>query len=1278
MTAPLSSSLSSRLGFALAAAFWVLLAASPAAASPCDLDTGLPAAACDAADMPAPPVISAYAERLVDDLISPNTPGWARLARVIQLDAPLSYLHPAQRDRFYAEAAQGLAALSRPSPEAHIAAAWIQLRALESRGDQDLNYDPSSALQAMGLVTRWQMLGPFENGNMSGFATAGAPEGPYAPKRAYTGKIGPVSWRPLAFQRMGYNALDPALSPDRSVFAYAATSLNAPKRQRAVLRMGTNGAYAVWVNGVEVMRQARDLGGSMDRDAVEVELQQGANTVLVKVGGENRGLLGFYMRWTDLEGRPLKLYPDPNNIPEGAVLARPSNGKPPRAVKAAADPAQVAATAAKAIAAPAEGAPAASPKARARATVDAALIARHLRPLDPKSPWRDLLDLGALRQARDPMLYFDVANLVDTHPEKVAMFQAAANTKTQAPLWVALHGILQLNQGIGLHHIPTYTAQLDQLTRASGAPTLLAHLVQARLLSRHNNAQAALTFLEPLLKTYPQNPALLAELRRLHNMLSHSPRAVALTRTLWEQRKTSVGDTVYLARALMRASDHRQALELTSQTLKARPDAHSLVALSARAAFNMGEREQGIALLTDALTRSPNHPDLLTTRGELYELMEAPKQAIASYNQALTVQPENRSLLERVQALRPQETSYEAPYRWSLDDLTPEPDAATKRAGQDFYILGQQEVAYVAPSGRTSRFNQRAVHVLTDEGARAWGSERVYYTPGDERVDVVAVRIRKPDGTVSEVHTRRDYDAFKGPGNLYYSRRFAELSVSNLEPGDVIEYAWRNSEIGSENFREGYFGDIWFFNSNTDVQRARYVLLTPTSMTIHARPPKVSSLKTTTDAVTLQDTPYTARVFAATDLKRVKTDEDMPGRAEVYDYVLVSTYKTWDEVGTWWWNLIQDQLVLNAEIRDTVAKITRGLTDDRAKIAAIHNWVVRNTRYVGIEFGVHGWKPYRTTLAMQRRFGDCKDKAALTKVMLQAAGIEAHMVLIRTRALGDVASEPANLAIFNHAISYVPKYDLFLDGTAEFSGTQELPFGDQGALAVVVQDGGKAKLVRTPIDPPGDNTYVRVLDVDLSASPPVTRGSVTATGGDAVYFRSQFANPDKRKATLASFLARTFPGASLTDATFEQVTDLEKPLKVRFTLTGGGFVKQLGPVQAIFPAGREYHMLTRYANQATRDQDLSLGVPHVLSEAVTYRLPPGRTVDQLPPEVTDTSPFGSFSVRVTRDGDRLKSEVSFSLSTTRITRDQYAAFRTWLQKADRAINQPIPLQLAPQ
>ncbi len=1186
-------------------------------------------------------------------------PGWGALAAAMRLDEPAVYLAPEDARALYLELAARLSAAPTTEPR-RLAAAHLLQRA--SRFDDYLGQGDAARARArgLGLVDAWIVAGPFENGNMAGFDVAYGPEDRFDPADRFEGKIGPVAWRPFGLSVRGYNPISAAMNPDRSVVAYAATLVDSPKAQKAVLRVGANGAYKVWVNGQRVARVDTDLGGELDRDAFGLRLERGANTVLVKLAGESRGQLGLFLRFTQPDGTPLALAASAE-IPTGALLASPA---PHKGAFEVADPAAAAAALAR------------GDKGGPRPLVDAARLSRSLRELDPLTPWRDLADAAALAAPADAAVLMDAAAVQPDHWRRLKLMRAASALAPEDG-WLLVELAYEVNQSTGLGHLPEAMVMADRahaLVGGQPGAALLPTLLKARLLSGQGAPARALALLEPLRASWPRCEPLLSTLHGLYGALGHSRQAQLVYDDMVANRQLVPGVVQNKAREQLRASAPAEALATLDALLERRPDAISAQLLRARALEQLERSDEALAALDAVLSMSPGLMSALEEKGRLLERLGRPEEALATYEEAQLVEPENAGLAERVRSLRPESSSFEAAWRWDSDLMTPEPGAAEAHAGQDFYFIGQQVVVKVAPSGAATRFWQRVVHVLNDEGAKAWRSSRIYYSPGFERAEVVSVRVRKPDGTIAEAHRRQDYDAGQGAGNLYYLRRFAYIDVPALSPGDVIEYAWREIDVGAENFREGYFGDIWYFDSSVDIERARYVVLTPEAMKLHVRKPdRLASLTETVEPREIEGRPFTAHAYEARDVPRVKEDPKMPGSSEVNNYILLSTYETWDQVGLWWWNLIKDQLVVDAEIEAVVKQVTAGITDDRQKVSAIYDWVVKNTRYVGIEFGVHGWKPYRTTLCMRRRFGDCKDKASLIKVMLNAAGVDANLVLIRTRTLGAVATSPPNLSLFNHAIAYVPKFDLFLDGTAEFSGTKELPGGDQGQLCVIVADGGKVTVRLTPVDDQSANAYVRILDVDLRGESPRVTGELNAVGGDAVFFRSRFDSAEKRVEELEQILSRAFPGARLLTSDFVEVRDLEKPVQIRFTMEGGAFVKQSGDTRILFPTGREIHLLDTFAPSASRDQDLILGVPFTFTNKVTYHLPTGTRVGSAPQSLSASSPFGSYKIDVSQNGDAVSFDVTYTTSVNRISVKDYPAWRDWLNEMDRAVNQRLVL-----
>jgi hypothetical protein len=450
----------------------------------------------------------------------------------------------------------------------------------------------------------------------------------------------------------------------------------------------------------------------------------------------------------------------------------------------------------------------------------------------------------------------------------------------------------------------------------------------------------------------------------------------------------------------------------------------------------------------------------------------------------------------------------------------------------------------------------------------------------------------------------------------------------------------------------------------------RYVLIAPKGKTLYFNKPKLAKI-VAAEETRGSDTIYS---FRAVGVPKIDAEPGMPGFTDVAAYVHVSTYRTWDEVASWYRGLVGEQLQSSPQIHDAVMDAVKGLTDERAKIRAVYDLVVRKTRYVGLEFGIHGYQPYRTTQVFARKFGDCKDKASLLVVMLREIGVDASLVLARTRRGGDLDPEPASLAPFDHAIVYVPRYDLFLDGTAEFSGADELPAQDQDIPVLIVSEG---KLRRTPVLAAAKNRVATVERVALQASGAArVDEEVTVAGEVAHEWRAHYQSPAERPERYGKAWSGRHPGARVESVDMPRLDDLERPVEVRAsvdvpdwarpetTIGGGG--------ELVMPAlGREADMLRSYARLSSRKHDLVLGFPWRQEDRVTVTLPAGLAVVRLPEARTVEAPFGRFTLTATQKGGTVEVVAALEVDRHRIAREDYAAFRRFCADVDAAIGQEL-------
>jgi hypothetical protein len=407
----------------------------------------------------------------------------------------------------------------------------------------------------------------------------------------------------------------------------------------------------------------------------------------------------------------------------------------------------------------------------------------------------------------------------------------------------------------------------------------------------------------------------------------------------------------------------------------------------------------------------------------------------------------------------------------------------------------------------------------------------------------------------------------------------------------------------------------------------------------------------------------------------------MPGYSELLAYVHVSTYQTWEDVGRFYWGLVKDQLRVTDEIRAAADEAVRGVpaSDELGRIRAVYDFVVSRTRYVGLEFGINSFKPYPVETILSRRFGDCKDKASLMHAMLESLGIDSRLTLLRMKRLGGIENQPASLAVFNHAILYVPKYELFLDGTAEFHGSRELPADDRGAEVLVVEPDGPSRFFRVPEAKPQDNVdqtkIVARLQRDGSAEVKV---QASAQGSWTAELRRTYESPDERRVRAEEALARAaFPNVKVTDVQVSDPHELEKPFETRLAARAPAFAIPAGAGLRFSPFGQRQSFVEAYAQLSARTLPLRVTSPQKTIIEAEVELPQGWTA-AVPDAVHEASAQGGYEITYAQDGGKVRARIELTLTGGLLQPKEYGAFRAFLQRLDSALQRRIEAAPRPQ
>ncbi len=1107
--------------------------------------------------------------------------------------------------------------------------------------------DPDAAareIEELGYVQRWRVIGPFDNEGKAGFEREFPPEAgrdePVDLAAEHQGKVRAVRWRTYPeITRFGYVNFDAVLRPFENVCGFAETFVHSERARPLSLWVGAGGAVKVWVNGEEIVSDAAYRGPDPDRTAALVTARAGQNRVLVEVCVTDTAW-GFYLRLAEPDGSPASgLRVDP----EGADRASPAPAAPPRMPRA---PAAPLAELERAVREQPESARAHHELAQLLSWTQAddpadrraVQLAARACELDADAE-RCLLALGSSQERHERLRFMAEAEEVAPNDPRVRLVRA---------------GLIMAGPD------PEQALPLLEAIAPTSPEGIVAALARAGLYDSLGLGHTALAIIRDVAARTPGAPKFQRDLAGRVAAAGRADEAIALRRAVIAARWDDTALRQVLVSDALERGDHEEVLAHLDAMRAASPDDLSTLYYAAAIQDGLGREADALATHQEILALVPEDPDAHVAYGRRLLRHGQRDAGAAALRQALALRPQDAATRELLEQLRPTERPDEA---WA----TATEDVLERRREQSRWpvtILHDLRVHSVFDNGLGSVFRQVAAQVHDAEGARRWRTYQIPFDPATQWVDVRSARVHRADGTVLE--SSRTYQRSVGsPGyRIYYDSRVLVVAFPDLEPGDTVELRYRVDDIAHRNVFDDYFGDLQILQGGDPIAHLEYVLLTPAARELYFNEPSLRGLRRERRV----DGDRRIDRLVASDVPAIRSEQNMPGITEVAPYLHVSTYRTWEDVGRWWWGLVQDQLRPDESLERTVRDLVRDAPDTRTKVERIFHWVVTNTRYVGLEFGIHGFKPYRVTQVVRRGFGDCKDKASLLYAMLKLAGVDARIALVRTRRNGAIDDLPASLAVFDHAIAYVPELDLYLDGTAENSGTLELPSQDQGVMVLVVGPDG-ARRTTTPVLGADRDRRERSLVVDLSADGTAEVETEETVRGDAAsQYRTAYQAENTRNERLQRSLAGGFPGLELLEHRFDDLADLEAPVRFTWRARVPQLARRDGDEMRVAPSAME--QLTRgLAPTPSRRHPVDLGAPHSYSERRVIRLPPGLEVRHLPSGGEARSRFGVLTVRYEREGGQIIATTVLEIAADRIPVPDYAGFRSWLEDADELLRE---------
>ena len=389
----------------------------------------------------------------------------------------------------------------------------------------------------------------------------------------------------------------------------------------------------------------------------------------------------------------------------------------------------------------------------------------------------------------------------------------------------------------------------------------------------------------------------------------------------------------------------------------------------------------------------------------------------------------------------------------------------------------------------------------------------------------------------------------------------------------------------------------------------------------------------------------------------------------------------WQTAGMWLYELQKDVCVVPDALRAKVKQMTAGVASDRQKIKILYEYLRQNTRYVSIQLGIGGLRPFPVEMVMNSGFGDCKALSVYMQALLSAAGIHSEYLIVDTDRR-NLLKDFYSVGQMNHAMLCVPmqKDTLWIECT-----NPRMPLGyrhDNIAgheVVLVGPDGGKKVRVRPY--PDSLRRSVESVEVTLNAD-----GSAHCVGSrhlvldDAEPYVGFSTLTDKTKFNAImganSLTPNNFKIVSVVDNFDDWVnmSDGEEYIPetdITYEFDAVNYAKVAG--DRIFLDLNPFAKQVR-ADRKQRVNDYVRSRMIAIQDVVSLTLPEGYTVESLPESSTISSPFGILQTEVVFTDGKIEVVQTLTMQPGRFTAGEYDLYRTFAKDVTKAYSTRVVLR----
>ncbi len=384
---------------------------------------------------------------------------------------------------------------------------------------------------------------------------------------------------------------------------------------------------------------------------------------------------------------------------------------------------------------------------------------------------------------------------------------------------------------------------------------------------------------------------------------------------------------------------------------------------------------------------------------------------------------------------------------------------------------------------------------------------------------------------------------------------------------------------------------------------------------------------------------------------------------------------SWKSLGTWGFSLCKNTIDLTDESKQFIRQMVRNASGDKEKIKIIYKYLQQNFRYVSIQLGIGGYKPFEASFVDKKKYGDCKALSNYTQACLDAVGIKSYQAWINCYYNSEPVDPSFPQDAFNHVILCVPSGadTTWLECTSNSNDFGILgSFTENRYALLLTPDGGV--LVPTPKSSPSENLFSVATKINLGEDASGESISGVKTSGEYKQELIHYVLNEKKDDQLKYLVhGLGFLQPDVFELTRDKKTDSSQ---ISFSLVIDK-VPDFMAGSKMFLHPRIYKMWDRKLPDADkRTMPYYFRCPFIRTDTTVYQLPESYTLENLPKARDTKFEFGSFKSNYSYDekANTVTTIAELTLNQNLIPADKYAATRKFFGSVTDEYNEKIVIK----